>query len=150
MQSIVILMIEDNPGDIELTRIALKKSKLLCDLHVVQDGMDASDFLFQRGEHLDAPQPDLILLDLNLPRKSGREILEEIKEAPHLNHIPVVVLTASAADEEILRSYNLNPNCYIKKPIGFEEFTKVVNKMNEFWFTIVKLPGKSREPAIMM
>jgi chemotaxis family two-component system response regulator Rcp1 len=149
MTSVVILLVEDNPGDIELTKIAMKRSKLHCDLHIVQDGIEALDFLFQRGSFATAPRPDLVLLDLNLPRKGGREILEEIKSSPELHQIPVCVLTASKTDEDILRSYDLHANCYITKPIGFEEFMQVVQSFGDFWFTIVKLPGacKTQVPS---
>jgi len=150
MNPIEILLIEDNPGDIELTRIAMNRSKLYCNLNVVEDGVDGMDFLYQRGRFEYSPRPDLILLDLNLPRKSGREILEEIKSDPNLQDIPVVILTASKADEDILRSYNCHANCFISKPVGFEEFMHVVKTLNDFWFTIVKLPASTKKmPAVL-
>ena len=138
---IEILLVEDNPGDVDLTREGLADGKLRNHLHVVGDGEEAMAFL-RRGEeeHADTPMPDLILLDLNLPGKDGREVLTEIKADERLGHIPVVVLTSSQDEEDILRSYRLHANCYISKPIRFGEFVKVVKTIEEFWFTIVTLP----------
>jgi CheY-like chemotaxis protein len=135
-----ILLVEDNPGDVRLTEEALKESKVLNNLYVATDGVDAMDFLHCEGKYSDAPHPDLILLDLNLPKKDGREILEEIKADDKLKRIPVVVLTTSKAEEDILRMYDQHANCYITKPIDFEQFIEVVQSIENFWLTIVKLP----------
>ncbi|MBU0714555.1 MAG: response regulator [Proteobacteria bacterium] len=137
---IEILLVEDNPGDVRLTIEALKEGKIKNKLHSARDGEEALDFLFQRGSFTKAPRPDLILLDLNLPKKDGREVLKEIKEDPNLKRIPVAVLTISSAEEDILKSYNLHANCYIQKPIGIDQFAKVVRSIEDFWFTIVTLP----------
>ena len=139
-QPIEILLVEDNPSDIRLTQEALKESKLKNVLHVVEDGEEALAFLYRRGPYAHAPKPDLILLDLNLPNLDGREVLGQIKQDPALNHIPVVVLTTSEAGEDIMKSYQLYANCYITKPIDLEQFIKVVNAIEDFWLTIVKLP----------
>lgn len=135
-----ILLVEDDEGDIELTQEALVDSKLTVNLHVVQDGVAALDYLNQRGEYVEAIAPDLVLLDLNLPRKSGREVLEEVKGDPMLKRLPVIVLTTSDTEEDIVRSYNLGVNCYVQKPVGMEEFIRIVKVLEDFWFTIVKLP----------
>ena len=140
MRPVVILLVEDNPGDIVLTREALVDSKVVIDLHVVEDGVQAMEFLQRDGVYADAPRPDLILLDLNLPRKDGREVLAEMKADPQLCHIPVVVLTTSEADEDILRSYRLHASCYVTKPVDFEQFARVVKSIEGFWFTVVQLP----------
>jgi CheY-like chemotaxis protein len=132
-----ILLVEDNPGDVELVREALKEGKVRNKLHVASDGVEALQFLRRA-----APCPDLILLDLNLPRKNGREVLEEIKTDPKLGIIPVVVLTSSREEEDILRTYKLHANCYITKPVDFEQFLKVVKSIEDFWLAIVKLPCK--------
>lgn len=139
-KSIEILLIEDNPGDVRLTREALQEGKIINSLSVVGDGEQAMDFLHQRGNFAAAPRPDLILLDLNLPRKDGREVLAEIKADPALRHIPVVVLTTSRAEQDILQSYNLHANCYITKPVDFQQFISVVESIQNFWLTVVKLP----------
>lgn len=139
-----ILLVEDNPGDVRLTQESFKESKVRNTLHVVRDGVEALAFLRGGGEYADAPRPDLILLDLNLPKKDGREVLAEIKEDPDLKRIPVVVLTISKAEEDILKSYNLHANCYITKPVDLEQFYKIVKAVEEFWFTIVKLPPDGR------
>jgi two-component system response regulator len=136
-----ILLVEDNPGDVRLTKEALKESKVLNNLHVAEDGVEALDFLRRDGKHTDAPHPDLILLDLNLPKKDGRELLEEIKAHDDLKRIPVVVLTTSRAEDDILRMYDQHANCYITKPIDFEQFIEVVRSIENFWLTIVKLPS---------
>jgi two-component system, chemotaxis family, response regulator Rcp1 len=141
--AIEILLVEDNPGDVELTREALETAKVSNRLHVVDDGADAIDFLFRRGQYLNAPEPDIILLDLNLPTKDGRQVLSEIKEDPNLAKIPIVVLTTSQADEDILRAYQLHANCYITKPIDFNQFLRIVAAIEEFWLSVVKLPRKS-------
>ena len=135
-----VLLVEDNPGDVRLTQEALKDSKLLEDLHVAYDGADAMAYLHREGQYTDASHPDLILLDLNLPRKDGREVLAEIKMNDELKHIPVVVLTTSKAEEDIIKTYNLHANCYIQKPIDFEQFLKVIKSIDNFWLTIVRLP----------
>ena len=137
---IEILLVEDNPGDVDLTREGLADGKLRNNLHVVGDGEEAMAFLRRGEEHADMPMPDLILLDLNLPGKDGREVLAAIKADEGLGHIPVVVLTSSQDEEDILQSYRLHANCYISKPIRFGEFVKVVKSIEEFWFTIVTLP----------
>ena len=142
IKALEILLVEDDIGDIELTKEALEDSKLQINLNVVRDGVDAIAYLRQEGEFSNAIAPDLILLDLNLPRMDGREVLQEMKSDNRLRHIPVVVLTTSDTDEDILGSYNLGANCYVNKPLGLEEFTKIVRSIEEFWFTIVKLPRR--------
>lgn len=137
-----ILLVEDNPADVQLAREAMEESKFLCDLHVITDGESAMAFLRQEVPYSDAPRPDIIILDLNLPKKDGRAVLREIKKDERLKCIPVVILTMSKADEDTLRAYELGANCFITKPIGFDQFTKVVRSIEEFWFTIVKLPGE--------
>jgi CheY-like chemotaxis protein len=139
---IEILMVEDNPGDVRLTREAFKHGKVLNTMHVVEDGVAALDFLYRRGAYGKVPRPDLILLDLNLPKKNGREVLAEIKQDAHLQAIPVVILTTSQAEEDVLRAYSLHANCYITKPVDFIQFTKIVRSIEEFWLTIVTLPPK--------
>jgi chemotaxis family two-component system response regulator Rcp1 len=139
---IEILMVEDNPGDVRLTREALKHGKVSNTMHVVEDGVAALEFLYRRGAYGKAPRPDLILLDLNLPKKNGREVLQEIKQDTHLKTIPVVILTTSQAEEDVLRAYSLHANCYITKPVDFIQFTKIVRTIEEFWLTIVTLPPK--------
>ncbi|MCU7934440.1 MAG: response regulator [Candidatus Thiodiazotropha sp. (ex Dulcina madagascariensis)] len=135
-----ILLVEDNPGDARLAQEGMKEGKILNHLSIVSDGEQAMDFLCQEGEYAEAPRPDLILLDLNLPKKDGREVLAEIKANPRLKRIPVVILTMSKAEEDILRAYDLHANCYISKPIDLEKFIAVVNAIELFWFTIVQLP----------
>ncbi|MGD8743260.1 MAG: response regulator [Granulosicoccaceae bacterium] len=137
-----ILLVEDNPADVRLTREALKEAKVRNSLYVVEDGVDAMEFLNRHGEYSDVPRPDLILLDLNLPKKDGREVLEEIKQDPELLRIPVVVLTTSRADEDILRSYDLHANCYVTKPVDLDQFITIVKSIEDFWLTIVKLPNE--------
>ncbi len=137
-----ILLVEDNPGDVRLAQEALKESKLRNKLFVVDDGVKAMAFLRQQGEYANAPRPDLILLDLNLPRKSGREVLAEVKTDENLKRIPVVVLTVSQAEEDVIRCYNHHANCYITKPLDFSQFMEVTKSIEEFWLTIVKLPPK--------
>ena len=137
-----ILLIEDNSGDVELIREALGEGKVRNDLHVASDGVQAMEFLRGEGKYADAPCPDLILLDLNLPRKSGREVLEEVKTDPKLSKIPVVILTSSKEEEDICRSYRLHANCYVTKPVDFEQVMKVVRSIEDFWLTVVKLPRK--------
>ncbi len=140
VKPIDILLVEDNPGDADLAREALESGKLNNKLFVVGDGEAAMDFLRQTGGYADAPRPDLILLDLNLPRKDGREVLADIKANDHLKRIPVVILTTSQSEEDVLKSYNLHANCYITKPIDLNQFTKVVRSIEDFWFSIVVLP----------
>ena len=135
-----ILLVEDNPGDVRLTREALHDAKVLNTLTVAVDGVEALAALRREGRFADAPRPDIILLDLNLPRKDGREVLAEIKEDPSLRRIPVVVLTTSKAEEDVLRTYNLHANCYISKPVDLEQFITVVKSIEDFWFTVVRLP----------
>lgn len=137
-----ILLVEDNPGDVRLTREALKESKISNNLHVVTDGVQAMDFLKRQGEHAGAIRPDLVLLDLNLPRMDGREVLAEIKADPELRRIPVVIMTSSEAEQDILTTYNLNANAYVTKPLDLEQFVRVVHSIEEFWLSIVKLPPK--------
>jgi chemotaxis family two-component system response regulator Rcp1 len=139
-RSIEILLVEDNPSDVRLVQEGLKDGKLRNSLNVVGDGEDALAFLRNEGEYQDAPHPDLILLDLNLPRVDGREILTQIKSCPDLKHIPVVVLTTSKSEEDILRSYELQANCYITKPVDLDQFIAIVQSIEEFWLTIVRLP----------
>jgi CheY-like chemotaxis protein len=140
---IEILLVEDSPGDVRLTREALRDAKVQNHLHVALDGIEAMKFLGRDGDHADAPRPDLILLDLNLPRMSGREVLEQIKQDAELKSIPVVILTTSAAEEDIIRSYQLHANCYITKPVDLDQFIKVVKSIDNFWLAIVKLPRTS-------
>jgi CheY-like chemotaxis protein len=140
MTAIDILMVEDNPGDARLTREALKESKVCNNLHHVRDGVEAMEFLRKEGEFGDAPTPDIILLDLNLPRKDGRQVLAELKASPRLKHIPVVVLTTSEAEQDIVKSYELHANCYITKPVDLDKFVEIIRGIENFWLSIVKLP----------
>jgi len=135
-----ILLVEDNPGDVRLTIEAFKDGKMCNNLHVVKDGIEAMMFLRGEGKYTNAPHPGLILLDLNLPRKDGREVLAEIKADENFRRIPVVVLTTSQAEEDILKAYGLNANCYITKPVDLDQFIKIVKSIEEFWLTIVRLP----------
>ncbi|MGB7445283.1 MAG: response regulator [Coleofasciculaceae cyanobacterium] len=139
-QIIEILLIEDDPGDVDLTREVLERSKIVIKLTVFDEGEEALAYLNQKGEYANAQLPDLILLDLNLPGLSGRDILEEIRNNNNINHLPVVVLTTSDADEDILKTYKLGANCYVTKPVGLKEFQKIVNTIELFWFSVVKLP----------
>ena len=139
-----ILLVEDNPGDVRLTKEALKEAKVRNNLHVVEDGVAALHFLRREGEFSGVPRPDLILLDLNLPKKDGREVLEEIKADSALKTIPVVVLTTSHAEEDIVRSYNLHANCYVTKPVDLDQFIRIVKSIEDFWLTIVRLPPAER------
>ena len=141
LKFVEILLIEDNPGDARLTQEALNEGKVKNNLHIVYDGVEATDFLFKRNEYQDAPRPDLIILDLNLPKKNGQEVLAEIKADDSLKSIPVIILTISKADEDIIRSYNLHANCFLNKPINLNKFFEVVKSIEDFWLTIVKLPG---------
>ena len=141
-QPIEILLVEDNPGDARLTLEAMRETKVRNRMHVVEDGVEAMEFLRRQGRFGEAPRPDLILLDLNLPRKDGREVLAEVKADPELKRIPVVVLTTSRAEEDVLRAYNLHANCYVTKPVDLEQFMKIVSQIDEFWVKVVTLPGK--------
>ena len=136
-----ILLIEDTPGDARLMEEAFKDGKVKNILHIIDDGVEATDFLFKRNKYSNAPRPDLIILDLNLPKKNGQEVLAEIKADPGLKSIPVIILTISKADEDIIRSYNLHANCFLNKPINLNKFFEVVKSIEDFWLTIVKLPG---------
>lgn len=137
-----ILLIEDSPGDVRLTREVLKDGKMLNNLSVVGDGVEALAYLARQNQYVNAPRPDLILLDLNLPKKDGREVLAEVKANRSWQRIPVVVLTTSQAEEDILKAYNLHANCYISKPIDLDQFIKVLQTIEDFWLTIVKLPAE--------
>ncbi len=141
-QEIEVLLVEDSPGDIRLTQEALKDAKMHINLQVARDGIEAMSFLKQEGEYAKSPRPDLILLDLNLPKKDGREVLHEIKESETLKSIPVVVLTTSASNKDILQSYMLHANCYISKPVNLDGFLKVVKIIDTFWLSVVKLPPR--------
>ncbi len=136
-----ILLVEDNVGDFRLTQEALREGKVYNNLHWVKDGLEALDFLRRRDTHANAPRPDLILLDLNLPKKDGREVLAEIKTDADLQTIPVVVLTTSQAEEDVLRSYHLHANCYVTKPVDLDKFIQVVQSIDRFWLTIATLPA---------
>lgn len=136
-----ILLVEDNPGDIRLTIEALKEGKVSNNLQTVNDGVDALAYLRKQGKFADAVRPDLVLLDLNLPKKNGREVLEEIKKDSDLKRLPVVVLTTSNAEQDVLKTYDLHANCYITKPVDLEQFLKVVRSIEDFWLTIVRLPN---------
>ncbi len=135
-----VLLVEDNPGDAELTRDTLEAGKLVLDIHVVVDGAEAIDFLLQRGAHVGAPIPDLVVLDLNLPKRDGREVLQEIRRHAALRTTPVVILTSSDAEKDIAQGYLLGANCYITKPVDLAAFQQIVRSIETFWFTIVRLP----------
>ena len=135
-----ILLVEDNPGDVRLTKEALKEGKVYNNLHWAKDGVEALEFLKRQGKHAKAPRPDIILLDLNLPKKDGREVLAVVKNDADLKHIPVVVLTTSEAEEDVLKSYSLHANCYVTKPVDLEKFIHVVQSIDRFWLTVVTLP----------
>jgi two-component system, chemotaxis family, response regulator Rcp1 len=140
-RAIDILLVEDNPGDVRLTQEALREGKVRNRLSIARDGVEALRFLRREGEYADAPRPDVILLDLNLPKKDGREVLAEIKADDSLKRIPVVVLTTSSSEQDILRTYDLHANCYITKPVDLDQFIEVVKGVEDFWLTIVKLPS---------
>lgn len=142
---IEILLVEDSPDDALLMKEALKGGRITHSLHVVVNGVEALDFLHQRGRFAEAVRPDIILLDLNLPRKDGREVLAEVKADPDLKKIPVVVITTSNSEEDILKSYNLHANCYIQKPLGWGQFLEAVRAIENFWFGIVKLPPRRND-----
>lgn len=139
--AIEILLVEDSPGDVLLTREALKDAKVHVSLRVAKDGIEAMAYLNRTGTYVDAPRPDLILLDLNLPRKDGREVLKEIKESRNFRSIPVVILTTSSSDVDVMQSYDLHANCYISKPVDLDGFLKVVQSIDNFWLSVVKLPS---------
>ena len=139
---ISVLLVEDDPGDVVLIREAFEHNKVYNRLHVVSDGVQALEFLRGEGEHAGAPRPDLVLLDLNLPRKDGREVLAEVKSDPDLRTIPIVVLTTSEAEEDIVRSYDLHANAYVTKPVDFERFIEVVRQIDDFFVSVVKLPNR--------
>ncbi|MDX3376400.1 MULTISPECIES: response regulator [Streptomyces] len=143
VQPIEVLLVEDDPGDELMTREAFEDNKIRNTLHVVRDGQEALDFLYRRGEYTDAPRPDLVLLDLNLPKYDGRQVLEQIKGDPELSLIPVVVLTTSSAEEDILRSYKLHANAYVTKPVDLDQFIAAVRQIDEFFVTVVRLPGRA-------
>jgi len=140
VRPIELLLVEDSEPDVRLTIEALREAKVKNRLWVVEDGVEALDFLRRQGRHVDVPRPDLILLDLNLPRKDGRQVLKEIKSDDSLKRIPVVVLTTSKSEEDVLRAYNLHANCYITKPVDFNRFMEVVKSIEDFWLTVVRLP----------
>jgi two-component system, chemotaxis family, response regulator Rcp1 len=142
LKPIELLLVEDSEPDVRLTIEALREAKVKNRLWVVEDGVEALDFLRQQGRHVDAPRPDLILLDLNLPRKDGRQVLKEIKSDDSLRRIPVVVLTTSKSEEDVLKAYNLHANCYITKPVDFNRFMEVVKSIEDFWLTVVRLPDE--------
>ncbi|HKR20684.1 MAG TPA: response regulator [Stellaceae bacterium] len=144
---IEVLLVEDNPGDARLTREALREGKIHNNLHHARDGVEALAFLKREGEFAKAPMPDLVLLDLNLPRKDGREVLAEMKQDPRLRTIPVVVLTTSEAENDIVRSYELHANCYITKPVGLEQFISIVREIESFWLAVVTLPNRNDNAA---
>ncbi len=135
-----ILLVEDNPGDVLLTREAFREGRYFPKLSVVGDGEEALEFLRRKGQHAEAPRPDLILLDLNLPKKDGRELLAEVKEDSDLRHIPVIVLTTSDAEQDVWRAYKLHANCYLTKPLDMDSFLRKVRAVEEFWLTVVRLP----------
>ena len=139
-----ILMVEDNPGDVRLAHEAFKEAKILNEVHVVEDGVEALAFLRRQGKYANVVRPELIMHDLNLPTKDGREVLAEIKEDPDLRRIPVVILTVSKAEEDIIKTYDLHANCYITKPVDLDGFMEVVKAIDGFWLTVVKLPPKEQ------
>jgi two-component system response regulator len=142
LRPVTVLLVEDNPGDVELARIAFDESGLGTCLHVVGDGEEAMAFLWNKGQYGNAPRPDLILLDLNLPKKDGREVLAEIKNDEELKTIPVVILTTSNAEEDVHQLYDLNANCYIPKPLKFDQFIEIIRLVERFWLTMAVLPGR--------
>jgi len=143
-RQVEFLLAEDNPGDVRLTQEALRESKIRNNLNVVTDGMEALAFLRKQGKYADSPTPDVVLLDLNLPKKDGREVLAEIKSDPVLKRIPVVIITSSEAEKDILRTYDLHANCYVSKPVDLDQFIRVIQAVENFWLTIVKLPSDIR------
>jgi two-component system, chemotaxis family, response regulator Rcp1 len=142
IQPIYILLVDDDPADVRLTQEALKEHKVYCQTAVASNGVEAMAYLRREGPYVDAVRPDIILLDLNMPRKDGREVLEEVKTDPDLKRSPVVVMTTSNADQDVVQSYNLGANCYIVKPVDLEQLTTIVKSIEDFWFTVVKLPPR--------
>ncbi|QCC52155.1 response regulator [Halapricum salinum] len=138
--AVEILLAEDNPGDVKLTEKALEQGHIINNLHVVTDGVEAMQFLRREGEYADKPRPDLVLLDLNMPRKDGKEVLKDVKDDPDLRRIPIVVLTSSEAEEDIVRSYDLHANAYLTKPVDFSGFLDIVEHIEDFWLSVVKMP----------
>ena len=143
-EPIDILLVEDSQGDVRLIREALKEGKLLNNLFVAKNGVEAMDFLFKRGKFSDARRPDLVILDLNLPKKDGREVLEEIKTSPDFKRLPVVILTTSSAERDILGSYKMHANCYIVKPLDMYQFIEAVKSIEDFWLSVVHLPNEDQ------
>ena len=143
-EPVIILMVEDNPTDVLIAKEGFCGARMRNTLYVADDGIEAIEFLRQRGKYADAPRPDLIVLDLNMPRKNGQEVLAEIKADHDLKNIPVVILTTSKSEEDISKAYGLHANCYISKPVDFDEFTKVVQTIQDFWFSIVTLPKEAK------
>jgi CheY-like chemotaxis protein len=143
-RAVVILMVEDNPTDVLIAREGFSGAKMLNTLHVAEDGIEAIEFLNQRGKYADAPRPDLIVLDLNMPRKNGQEVLAEAKTEDNLKHIPVVILTTSKSEDDISKAYGLHANCYISKPVDFDDFTQVVQRIQDFWLSVVTLPSERK------
>ena len=141
-KGIEILLVEDDPGDVDLTQEILEEAKVMVNLNVVDDGVKAIEFLHREGQYAGVSRPDLILLDLNLPKKNGREVLAEVKSDENLRRIPVVILTTSDSDKDILETYGLGANCYVTKPVGLDQFAEIVKFIEGFWFTVVKLPPK--------
>ena len=139
-QPVEILLVEDNPVDVMITQKAFSRGRMYSNLHVAEDGEEATDFLYKRGKFSSAPSPDIILLDLNLPKKDGRQVLAEIKQDPNLRQIPVVVLTTSEDPQDVWRSYDLQANCFITKPVSMKQFTDALENLGDFWFTLVRLP----------
>jgi len=139
-EPVEILLAEDNPNDVEMTRRAFEKGQLLNNLHVAADGVEALAYLRQEGEYADEPRPDIVLLDLEMPRKDGKEVLAELEDDPDLSQIPVIVLTSSEAEQDIVESYRHNANAYLTKPVGYEAFQETVRQIESFWFEVVKLP----------
>jgi len=139
-----ILLVEDSDEDIYLTKRAFQDSKLAVNLHITKDGEAALDFLYNRNEYVDSPKPDIILLDLNLPKIDGREVLTRIKRDDELKKIPIVILTTSQSTEDVIKSYNLHANSYIRKPVNFDKFTEIIKSIENFWLTVVRLPGEEK------
>ena len=141
-RQIEVLLVEDDPGDVLMTREAFEDHKVQNQLHVVNDGVEAMAFLRREGEHADAPRPDLVLLDLNLPRRNGREVLLDVKSDPELRRIPIVILTTSEAEEDVIAAYDLHANAYVRKPVDFEQFVAAVRAIDDFFITVVRLPSR--------
>jgi len=145
-----ILLVEDNPGDVDLTKAALRRCKVANHVAVASDGEEAMSILLREGPHFDAPRPDLVFLDLNLPKKGGAEVLKEIKEHPTLRRIPVVIMTSSKAEEDVVRTYDLHANCYVTKPVDLDQFRTVVRSIEDFWFTLVRLPRSESADTVLL